>query len=140
MSLDNAHPNVAGITLLVAVLLLIGLAVVGLGCAAFRGNPEPTMDNFGDDPAFQYACIEAKTAAIRWYGKRYGGVVKVPFVSVERVPKSRLPTDWAQTVSAWRILLRDDCPPSVLRGVLAHEFRHTLAMFNGKGGSEAAVK
>jgi len=25
-------------------------------------------------------------------------------------------------------------------GSLEHEFRHTLAMFNGKGGSEAAVK
>jgi len=40
MSLDNAHPNVAGITLLVAVLLLIGLAVVGGGCLS-----GPLVDN-----------------------------------------------------------------------------------------------
>ena len=96
---------------------------------------ERTRDDFAK--GYEAQCVRARNDAVRWYIARYGTAPRIPAVKVTVEPRPRDGMGgWAN--NAHDVHIWSGQRPFM--GSLEHEFRHTLAMFNGKGGSEAAVK
>ena len=102
-------------------------------------KPPLKADQF--PPEIATACIANRNRAIRWYIATYGAAPKVPFTAVTIGEK----TIWIDGVEcgAWTFsphrftIWRHQHP---FDGSLEHEFRHCLCLYNGKGGSEEAVR
>lgn len=120
-------PPMGGAALI--LLLLCG------GCATTK-----PLDHNMFPAGWERACTDGESQAVQWYARKYGSQPVNPYWELELIPDSRLPGDWAQCVSARRVIARERAPMSKRFEIIEHENRHRLNKANGKLDNEEAVK
>jgi hypothetical protein len=117
---------------LLALCLMAGAACIASLCAVILvGCASDKLDRDVFPDAAQ--CSQARDQAIRWYQDRYHETPQCPpcRVTHESKPMNGM-GGWTtgKSIHIWMGQLRDE----------THEWRHWLAIHNGKGGSEEAVR
>jgi hypothetical protein len=113
---------------ILSIFALCAVAFCLMGCAS-----QPLQHDV--IPAgYEGQFYRAEAQAVEWYQDRYGVAPNVPAIRlvVEAQPLNGMGgwTPNAHTVHIWVGQLRD----------MGHEIRHALCLYNGKGGSEEAIR
>lgn len=124
--------------------LFILLVIMPVGCKTVRqvlGHDKRMLatDSFPAEIAAE--CLKAKASAVEWYRVKFGSepiVLPVKVVWAQEPKRCGHVLAGAWTSGPQRIDIWVGQVPRY--GSLVHEFRHSLCLANGRGGSEEVVR